>query len=307
MGAELLRAFNSALDTAFTTAFDSAFEYAPIGMAVLTPTGVIAVCNPAMGALLGRRPVELVGSTFLDVTHPDDLLEARHRSLQIQHDQTPVQRCEYRFLHSSSATVWVSASTARVPELPGRPSHLIAHVEDISDRKALEAELLHQATHDPLTGLGNRMLLTQKLARALTGGQDHARPSCLLYLDLNGFKAVNDHYGHTTGDRVLCELAERISALLRPQDVAARLGGDEFAILCVDMTAHHAPGVAARLRAAAARPFHIDGHAVSLSAAVGISTSDPSDLDTVPAALLRRADEDMYLTKRTEAAAHRKG
>src|SRR5437762_6639484 len=113
-------------------------------------------------------------------------------------------------------------STATVSEAPGGPAHLIMHVEDIDARKAMEAELLHRAQHDPLTGLANRALLAQRIDDALIR---QVRPSCLLYVDLDEFKAVNDQHGHAVGDRLLQQLAQRLTALLRPQDVCARFGG----------------------------------------------------------------------------------
>ncbi|MET0187604.1 MAG: diguanylate cyclase, partial [Pseudonocardia sediminis] len=253
-------------------ALDSAFSNAPIGMAVLAPDGVITVCNPAMGDLLGLAHDDLTGRTFFDVTHPDDLAEAQANCGLMQRGETRILRHECRFLRSDGSVVWVSVTTSRVEPTPGNPAHLIMHIEDIDERKALESALTHQARHDPLTGLANRTLLAERLQQAGGNGR-HSRPMCLIYLDLNGFKAVNDRYGHATGDQVLTELAHRIRGVVRPHDTAARLGGDEFAVLCVDTEPHHGPLVAARLRTATSQPFEIGGHRIALSAAVGVSTS----------------------------------
>ncbi len=165
------------------------------------------------------------------------------------------------------------------------------HIEDIDDRKSLETELLHRALHDPLTGLANRALLAQRIDDALT-----RPPSCLLFVDLDGFKAVNDRHGHAAGDQLLQELAQRLTALVRPQDVCARLGGDEFVVLCVDTPPRRAEAIAARLRAAVAEPFTIDGQVISVTATVGVSVSDAVRADA--ARLLRQADERMYEAKR---------
>ena len=285
------------------SAFDSAFDHAPIGMAVVTPTGVITMCNPAMGTLLDRPPASLVGCTFFDVTHPDDLPAARYNCGLMQDGMTRILRHECRFLRSDGDIVWVLVSTSRVAEAGGRPAHLIMHIEDINDRKALEARLTHQARHDPLTGLANRVLLAERLDHALDGGR-HSRPNCLLYVDLDGFKAVNDQYGHTAGDQLLQQMAARIVALLRPQDTAARLGGDEFAVLCVDVGPYHGVQIAERLRVAAAAPFIVDGHTVTLTATVGISTSDRTDPagHVDPADLLHQADQRMYQAKKLRAS-----
>jgi diguanylate cyclase (GGDEF)-like protein/PAS domain S-box-containing protein len=280
----------------------SAFDNAPIGMAVMSPVGVITACNAALCRLLGRAPERLVGGTFFDVTHQDDLDAALHNCKLMQAGGSRILRHECRFRHADGALIWVLLSVSRVPDRPDHPAHLIMHVEDITHRKALEAELVHRALHDPLTGLANRRLLVERIGHALDGTARPARPHCLLYVDLDGFKDVNDRYGHSAGDEVLRQLAQRMTALLRPEDTAARLGGDEFAILCVDAEPRHADVVAERLRAAAAEPFVIDEHTVVLSATVGVSTSDPAGPSRAdPADLVRRADLHMYETKRRRA------
>ena len=152
----------------------------------------------------------------------------------------------------------------------------------------------HQALHDPLTGLANRTLLTDRIRDLLSHRGRHARAGHLFYLDLDGFKAVNDQRGHAAGDAVLIQFAQRLTALLRADDTAARLGGDEFAVLCEDLDDYHAVAVAERLRAVAAEPFVVDDTKVTLSAAVGscrVRTGDPADV-------LREADRRMYETKR---------
>ena len=274
-----------------------AFENAPIGMAVLTEHGVILACNQAMERLMARPAAEMVGTTFFDVTHPDDVVAAKQSCTLMQTDGARVLRHEARFLLAGQQTIWVSVSTSRVPATTGRAAHLIMHIEDVTDRKLLEAELSYRALHDPLTGLANRALLIERMHHALARHGRHARPSHLFYLDLDGFKAVNDRFGHAAGDAVLVQLAQRIIALLRPTDTAARLGGDEFAVLCEDAEPRHAAAIADRLCAAAAEPFVVDGMEITLSAAVG---SCPAHL-AAPADLLREADRRMYETKQGRA------
>ena len=278
----------------FAHGIRSAFDYAPTGMAVLSPAGVLVTCNPALGELLGRTPASLQGSTLFAITHPDDQPAARHNCHLVQTGAQRILRHECRFVRADGSTIWVLVSTATVPEAPGRPAHLIMHVEDIDARKALEAELLHRAHHDPLTGLANRSLLAQRIDDALIR---HVRPSCLLFVDLDGFKAVNDRHGHAVGDQLLQQLARRLTTLLRPQDVCARLGGDEFVVLCVDTEPHQADAIAERLRAAVAEPFTIEGLAITITAAIGVSASDVTTAID-PARLLRQADERMYEAKR---------
>ena len=274
----------------------SAFDNAPSGMAVVTPDGVLTACNRALGVLVGRAECDLVGRRLFDVTHPDDLASAHDSCERMRTTSQPVLRHECRLVHSDGSTVWVLVSSAQVAAQPGRPAHLIMHVQDIGERKALEAEIVHRSLHDPLTGLPNRVLLFDRIGHALARADRTASPTCLFLLDLDGFKDVNDTHGHATGDELLQQFAGRLSTALRPGDTAARLGGDEFVVLCEDTSEGQAQVIADRLRAAAAWPFDLPVGRVSISASVGVSTSaDPSD---DPAELVRRADISMYAVKR---------
>lgn len=174
------------------------------------------------------------------------------------------------------------------------------HIEDISERKDFEAGLVHLALHDSLTGLPNRVLL-DRLNHALDASRRTRTPTSVLFLDLDGFKSVNDAHGHAAGDAVLEQFARRLQAAVRPGDTVGRLGGDEFLVLCEDTGHADATGLAARLDAVSREPFDLgDSVHVSLGAAVGISTALPDASALVQAAqLLALADHDMYGRKRT--------
>nr|WP_240943131.1 GGDEF domain-containing protein [Planosporangium thailandense] len=162
-------------------------------------------------------------------------------------------------------------------------------------RDAAEHALVHQATHDALTGLPNRAELLARLEAAIARERATGRPAVvLLFCDLNGFKLVNDRLGHVTGDRVLVEVANRLRAGLRSADTVARYGGDEFLVLCEDGS----PATVARLRDhivwALSAPIEIGAERIAISASVGAVTSDGLvDADE----LIRRADEAMYEAK----------
>ena len=279
----------------------SAFDNAPTGMAVVTPEGVLTACNRALSTLLGLPVAELVGHTLFEVTHPDDVERAVDTCRRMREDDLLVLRHECRLVRSDGEELWVLVSSAKVAEEPGRPAHVIMHIQDIGERKALEAEIVHRSLHDPLTGLANRVLLFDRIGHALARADRTASPTCLFLLDLDGFKDVNDTHGHATGDELLQHFASRLSAALRPGDTAARLGGDEFVVLCEDTSEQQAELIAERLRAAAAWPFDLPVGRVVISASVGVSTSaDPSD---DPAELVRRADLSMYAVKRSRRTA----
>lgn len=308
----------------------SAFVNAPTGIAVLTPRGVVTGGNPALVVILGRELTELVGGTLFSFTHPDDLPAVANCALMADGSVTVI-RADCRFVRPDTSAVWVRVSTSRVAASGGRAAHLIMHVEDISEQKALEARLVHQALHDPLTGVGNRALLHQQVtadlvdtnpdtdtdADAVRGGRGDAvgRVCGLVVLDLDGFKALNDAYGHPAGDAALTEVAHRVQGRLGPRDLVVRLGGDEFAVWCPDTTPTQVRALVDVLRAAIGAPCRVAGSVVQLAASIGSATHtvlprpgpdlDDLDLDdpgTGPvvdplAGLLRAADTAMYADK----------
>jgi diguanylate cyclase (GGDEF)-like protein len=168
---------------------------------------------------------------------------------------------------------------------------------DLQQALASEREkLAHQALHDPLTGLPNRTLLYERATHALRSAGRGGGSIALLFVDLDGFKAVNDTFGHEAGDLLLVDVAERLTEELRPSDTAARLGGDEFIVLCEQMSEpeRDAVAVARRLLASLRRPFALAGGQVTISASIGIAVATTGE---APDALVSRADSAMYRAK----------
>jgi diguanylate cyclase (GGDEF)-like protein len=167
---------------------------------------------------------------------------------------------------------------------------------NVTGRREAERELAHQALHDSLTGLANRVLFMDRLDQALARLQRHKSPLALLFVDLDHFKVVNDSLGHAAGDEVLVQAAERLRRTLRPTDTIARFGGDEFVILCEDAAGRtEAEEIAGRISVALARPFKISGQEVVLTASTGIVIANDTHTDS--GALLRDADTAMYRAK----------
>ena len=191
--------------------------------------------------------------------------------------------------------VWQSIAPTLLPD--GQLHQISTVGRDVTERRRLEKDLAHQATHDSLTGLPNRALLLDHLELALARGQRDKRLVALLFLDLDRFKQVNDTQGHDAGDELLAQAARRISRVVRPSDTVARLGGDEFVILCDDVEDEdHATAVAHRVAAAIeARPFVLGDTEVPVSASIGIALSQGGEAH--PEALLRDADAAMYRAK----------
>jgi diguanylate cyclase (GGDEF)-like protein/PAS domain S-box-containing protein len=275
--------------------FRGAFTDAPIGMAVYARDGRLLQVNAQLSRLLGRDEQTLLSLSLDDLVHPDDRFESLREQQQVIAGNVAVGRRETRLLHEDGRTVGVMLSSS-VVRRDADVVELVVHVEDISERKALEARLTHQAMHDSLTHLPNRALFLDRLEIALRRGQRAGTPVSVLFLDLDRFKAINDSRGHEIGDEVLAATAKRLMALLRPGDTAARFGGDEFTLLCDGAGAEDAQLIAERIAGAFEAPITLSREGdVRLRASIGIATS-ASSTGTADE-LLRDADMAMYAAK----------
>ena len=187
------------------------------------------------------------------------------------------------------------------PDLLDRLSGVAAQATTALQNGNLLDEMTHQAMHDQLTGLANRLQFTRQLRDAISRAREEIHPVTLLYMDLDGFKPVNDEFGHDIGDQLLVAVAKRLASCTRAEDTVARLGGDEFAVLIDSRTAPaDAEKVSDRLAAAVTRPFMIEGHQLHLGASIGCAVF-PIDADD-PDGLLRAADAAMFGVKRDTRA-----
>jgi diguanylate cyclase (GGDEF)-like protein/PAS domain S-box-containing protein len=277
----------------------SAFANAPMGVALTTPDGVLVDANPALCTMLGRTEKELYGRSVLDQIHPEAAVAARAAHASWLAGPVRPMRHETRLLRADGDDLPVQVTASWVAESPeGLAAHLVIIVEDITDRKALEAQLVHRSLHDPLTGLPNRLLFQDRLRHALERGRRENTPTCVLITDLDGFKVVNDELGHPMGDLVLVTFAERLRSVLRASDTAARLGGDEFSIVCENTEPADADVLAERLRASVTEPLPLNGTTVSVGLSIGIGSvaggDQPGD---VYERVVREADDAMYSDK----------
>ena len=277
----------------------SVFVNAPMGVALCAPSGVLLDVNAALVDLLGRPDSDLVGQPMFELIHPEDVAMSQETWALVQRQRTRGARHECRFLQADGTAVPVQMSASWVDATPeGEREHLVLIIEDITDRKALEAQLVHRSLHDALTGLPNRILFQDRLRHALERGHREETPTCVLVIDLDGFKAINDAHGHPMGDLVLVAFADRLRSVLRASDTAARLGGDEFSIVCENTDPADAEVLAERLRSSVRDPLSFAGTTVRLGMSIGIGWA-PGGADPEGALerVVREADDAMYADK----------
>jgi diguanylate cyclase (GGDEF)-like protein/PAS domain S-box-containing protein len=254
----------------------------------------IEYANPAWHNLNGIRavpgdPLSLAHQAI----HPEDLKRIGSERRKSSGGQSGN---EYRLVRPDGSVRWVQARTFPIASPSGKIPWTVEIVEDVTQRREAQHQLVHLARHDALTGVPNRTLFYESLREALTlAERDHLTVSVLL-LDIDYFKTVNDTLGHAVGDALLCEFASTVKKCLRPEDITGRLGGDEFAVIVTTPAETlGAPFVAARIRKALASPMSLDGQQISITASIGIA-SFPADAGDVEE-LLRCADTALYDAK----------
>jgi len=270
-----------------------------MGIVLATPAGLVVDSNAALSEMLGYCADELYGIFALDLIHPRERPAATEAFAELV-EHRRMMRHETRLVRANGSVIPVQVTSSWVDGTPeGDPPHVVVIVEDITERKALEAALVHRSLHDPLTSLPNRILFDDRLRHALERGHRERTPTCVLGIDLDGFKEINDRYGHPVGDAVLVAFAERLTSVLRASDTAARVGGDEFSIVCENSTRADAEALAERLRHTVTEPLQVkDGVTVPLGMSIGIGTeSGGTDPERAFEMLIREADDAMYADK----------
>jgi diguanylate cyclase (GGDEF)-like protein/PAS domain S-box-containing protein len=277
--------------------FRSAFDYAAIGMALVSQEGRWLQVNRSLCQLVGYSEEELLTADIQALTHREDLDDLLLQQSRLTTGQVPGYQTEKRYIHKSGHEVWTLLSVSPVRDPETQSLRAIFQIQDITDRKRAEAQLVHDAFHDGLTGLPNRALFIDHLRLAVARSRRKECPLfSVLFLDLDRFKVVNDSLGHLVGDKLLMTMARRLESCLRPGDTIARLGGDEFTILLEDLKGNNeAIHVAERIQRELAKPFELDGRHIATSASIGIAPSSTGYEQ--PEDILRDADTAMYYAK----------
>jgi diguanylate cyclase (GGDEF)-like protein/PAS domain S-box-containing protein len=253
--------------------------------------------SPVSQTLLGWAPEAMIGKTptELGMDHPDDLDIFERTWAQALRSDEP-RTAAYRARRRDGSIVWLETTFRAVRDGDGNAREMVCVSRDISERKNAELELAHRALHDGLTGLPNRTLFLDRLGHALRRSRRRDDGLAILFVDLDRFKVVNDSLGHEAGDRLLVDVAMRLSSALRPADTLARFGGDELILLCEDMTDEaDARAIAERLLHTFAEPFLVQDGEAFLHASIGIALS--RDGFEPPEDLIRDADAAMYRAK----------
>jgi diguanylate cyclase (GGDEF)-like protein/PAS domain S-box-containing protein len=260
--------------------------------------------SPFIREMLGYTPEELVSGSvsWQDLLHAEDRELVLAENARTNKSGKPF-KIEYRLIHRDGRVVWVRDEAMLIRDDAGEPLYWQGVFIDITERKELEAQLVHQAFHDPLTGLPNRVLFMDRLGQGLARTARHGHRIAILFLDLDNFKVINDSLGHKAGDQLLVAVADRLLACVRPGDTVARFGGDEFTLLLEYVSDSQEPArVAERVSEELHVTFNIEGHEVVVTTSIGISLG-ASGYDE-PEDLLRNADVAMYEAKNKGRARH---
>jgi len=289
--------------------YRATFYAARLAMAVLNRDGLVLAANPAFGELVGADPAELVAATAADLTDlgADPRVWTAYR--EVLCGRSDRLRCTRRLKHTEGHSVWVEVTVEPLtPEPLSGEERMLLSVADISDRHDLLARLRHLQMHDPVTRLPNRALFFERLSAALETASFEPSGTGrigLCYLDLDGFKAVNDTLGHRVGDRLLSAVAQRLTRCAesaaergpgRTGHLVARLGGDEFALLVEDSTGtDQLAELAQCVLDALQRPFDLAGQRLSVSASIGVVERTANG--TTATGLMQAADTTLYWAK----------
>ena len=274
------------------------FNQSPLGVIHYDADGTVLDCNEALLEILGSRHGAMVGSSLIDGAGDAQMASAVRVSLETGWGYYEDTYEPVAGIHTAPLRAFFNA----VKDADGNYVGGVGIVEDFTQRKEAERALHEQAYYDPLTRLPNRRLLGDRLEQALTTAQRHDRHGALVFLDVDHFKRINDRLGHTTGDRVLCRVAERLDVTVREEDTVARLSGDEFIVLLREvgenreMAERGARAVCEKIQAALQESIDTPDGQVRLTASLGI-TLFPQGNATADE-LLRQSDTAMYRAKR---------
>jgi len=282
--------------------FKALVQYSSDMTVVLDRDGTVSYVSPAVQDMLGRAPEDVVGRTMIDLMAPEDPHTVGGLRAGLPGSTDGMVRSEVRFLHADGSLRWHHVTLRNLLDAPAVGA-LVANHRDITQERQAKEQLAYEASHDLLTGLDNRGAFLRRVQAALVAGRAENRVVAVLFIDLDGFKQVNDTLGHEAGDAVLTAVAGILRRQVLGSDLIGRLGGDEFALALPQIgTAENAGMVARRIMAGLSEPVQFAGHNLVLGASIGICLAEPDAGPVEAADLLRRADLAMYKAKRSRGS-----
>ena len=278
------------------TRFRSYFELPLIGIALNGADKRWWEVNDRLCEMLGYRRTQLLGMSWAEMTHPDDLAVEEAQFERVMNRRADSYSLDKRFIRQDGALLYASVSTRCLRQANGVVDYFVMVVQDITERQRAAEHIEHLAYYDALTGLPNRALLADRLQQALLRASREHTLAGMMIVDIDRFKLINDALGHTIGDRLLSDVAMRLQQCVRQGDTISRQGGDEFAILLPDLsTGDEVTLIAQRMLEIVAEPFRLEGRELNMTCSIGISLY-PRD-GRNEEALLKNADIALYRAK----------
>ena len=279
--------------------FRKAMENAPTGMALVDLEWRLMEVNRAFAEMMGSTVAALRGTPFSALSHPQDLAAERDQLQRLYAGHQSRFSVEKRYVRADGNVVWAVLDVGLVRYPGGAPDHYIVQVRDSTDDRMHSELLAHRAMHDPLTGLANRTLLQDVLQQVLEAPDAESRVG-VIAVDLDGFKGLNDRFGHATGDSALVYVAGVLRSATAGRGTVARIGGDEFVIVVQDPDCSKALfDIAGSIHAGLKRPLQVKRHQIHLGASLGIAMADAEIIGGGAPGLLSAADAAMYRAKAT--------
>ncbi|WP_188567452.1 sensor domain-containing protein [Undibacterium terreum] len=276
--------------------FRGIFNQAAIGLAHLTLEGRWFQTNKKFSEIVGYSPQEMQNLSYLDITHPGDLQADEEMIRGLISGEYPDYTKEKRYIHKDGHAVWVNITVSLVSDRSGNPIYAVSAIEDITNRKKIEWDLLHLANHDSLTGLPNRLLIQDRLSQAIAHAHRMGVQTGVILIDIDRFKNINDSLGHGIGDLIIVEIGRRLSSIIESDNTVGRLGGDEFVVMLSELASTDALALTAQnILDVLSQPMAIYEHEFFLTGSLGVSVYPKDGADSQ--SLLKNADTAMYRAK----------